>query len=63
MHQPIDESDDAGGVGEDLVPFAKGAVGGQDHAAVLLMAARDDLEEQVRIASVVGQVAALVHAQ
>ena len=30
MHQPIDEGDDAGGVGEDLVPFAEGFVGGQD---------------------------------
>jgi hypothetical protein len=26
MHQPIHEGDDAGGVGEDLIPFAKGLV-------------------------------------
>ena len=26
MHQPINEGDDAGGVGEDLVPFAKALV-------------------------------------
>ncbi len=23
MHEPVDEGDDAGGIGEDLVPFAE----------------------------------------
>ena len=53
MHQPIDEGDDAGGVGEDLVPFAKAFVRGQDRGP-LLIAAGDDFEQQIRVTSVVG---------
>ena len=52
VHEPIDEGDDTGGVREDLGPFAKRIRGDDD--GVFLVAARDDLEEQVRIARVVG---------
>ena len=48
MDQPIDEGDDAGGVGEDLVPFAKRLVGGEYRGA-LLIPTRDDLEQQVGV--------------
>ena len=57
MHEPIDEGDHAGGIGEDLVPFAEGFVRGQNDAAVQLIAAGDDLEEQVGITGVVGEIA------
>ena len=30
MHEPIDEGDDTGGIGEDLGPFAEGLVGGDN---------------------------------
>jgi hypothetical protein len=36
VHESIDESDDAAGVGEDLVPFAEGLVGGEDDRTVLV---------------------------
>jgi hypothetical protein len=35
MHEAVHEGDDAGGVGEDLVPFAECFVGGQDRGALL----------------------------
>jgi hypothetical protein len=63
MHEPIDEGDETGGIGEDLVPFAEGLVGGQQHTAVLLIAARDHLEEQVSVAGVVGEIPYLVRAK
>src|SRR4029434_1037817 len=59
MHETIDEGDHAGGVGEDLVPFGKGAVGGDDGAR-LLVAARDELEEEVGMAVGVGEIADLI---
>ena len=60
VQQPIDERDDAGGVGEDLVPFAEGFVGGEENGALLLVAAGDHLEEQIGVACVVGEIADLV---
>ena len=62
MHQSIDQGDDAGGVWEDLVPFAKALVRGQDRGP-LLIAARDDFEQQIGIAGIVGQVPDLIDAQ
>jgi hypothetical protein len=59
VDEAVDERDDAGGVGEDLVPFGEGAVGG-DEGGFGLVAARDDLEQQVGVAFGVGQVADLV---
>ena len=62
MHQPIHEGDDTGGVGEDLVPFAKGLVRGQD-GGPLLITAGDDFEQQIGVTSVVGQIPDLIDAQ
>jgi hypothetical protein len=59
VHEPIDEGYDAGGVREDLGPFAERFIRGDDDG-VFLVAARDDLEEQVRIARVVGEVPDLI---
>ena len=62
MHEAVDEGDDARGVGEHLVPFSEGLVGGE-HDRAALIATRDDLEEQVGIAVVVGQVSHLIDTQ
>jgi hypothetical protein len=53
MHESIDERDDTAGIGEDFGPFAERLIGG-DNDRVFLIAARDDLEEQVGIARVIG---------
>ena len=60
MHKTVDERDDAGGIGEDLVPFAERFVGRQDHRTMQLIAARDHLEEQIGVTRVVGEVSDLV---
>ena len=62
MGEAVDEPDGAGRVGEDGVPVAEGDVRGEDDR-LLLVAARDDLEEQVRGVGIVGQVADLIDAQ
>src|SRR5215471_14335592 len=59
MNEAIDEGDDAGSVGEHLVPFDERTVGGDDRAR-LLVAARDELEEEVGVAVGVGEVADLI---
>ena len=48
MNEPVDEGDDASGIGKHLVPFGKGFVRGQDHAAAQLVAPGNDLEEEVQ---------------
>src|ERR1700679_3804309 len=63
VQEPVDESDDAGGVGEDLGPLGEGLVGAQDDRARSLVATGDDLEEEVGVAAVVGEVADLIDAQ
>ena len=60
MHETVDECYDASGVGEDLIPFAEGFVGCQDERTAQLIAARDDLEEQIRIASIVSEISDLI---
>ena len=50
------------GVGEDRVPVAEGEIG-REHDRLLLVAARDDLEEEVGGVRVVGEVADLVDGQ
>jgi hypothetical protein len=60
VHESIDERDDATGVGEDFGPFAEGLVGDNDHGAALI-AASDDLEEQVGVAGVIREIPDLVH--
>ena len=57
--EAVDQRGDAAGVGEDVGPFVEGEIGREDEG-LLLVAPRDDLEEQVRGAGVVGEVADLV---
>ena len=57
--ESVDEGDGAGGIGEDGVPVLEGQVGGDEQGAVLVAAA-DELEEEVGGASVVGEVSELV---
>src|SRR5262249_57309417 len=59
MNEAIDEGDDAGSVGEHLVPFDERTVGG-DERARLFVAAGDELEEEVGVAVGVGKVADLI---
>ena len=57
--ESVDEGDGARGIGEDGVPVFEGQVGGDEQGAVLVAAA-DELEEEVGSASVVGEVSELV---
>ena len=59
LHETVDHGDDAGGAGEDGPPLLEGQVGGDD-GGPLLVAAADDVVEQVRRAGVAGEVADLV---
>jgi hypothetical protein len=59
VQEAIDESDDAGGVGEGVLPLDEGLVGGEDDRAVFVTMG-DDLEEEVGVAGVVGEIADLV---
>ena len=63
MHEPIDESHDTGGIGKDLVPLAEGFVGGKYQRTAQLVPARDHLEQQVRVARVIGQISNFIHAE
>ena len=62
VDQPIDQGDDSGGVGKDLVPLAERSVGG-DEDGFFLVATADDLEQQVGVAIGVGEVADLIDDQ
>ena len=62
MHEAIDERDDAGGVGENLVPLTEGFIGYYQRTAQLVTT-RSYLEQQVRVACVISQIAHLVHAE
>ena len=57
--QAVDERHRAGGVGEDGVPVLEGQVGGDEQGAVLVAAA-DELEEEVGGPCVVGEISQLV---
>ena len=59
VDETIDERHDTGGVGKYLAPLSEGFVGRQDDR-VLLIAPGDDLEEQVGVTGVVGEVADFV---
>jgi hypothetical protein len=61
MHEPVDESDHTGGIGEDLVPFGKGFVGCENERTAQLISASDDLEEQVCVAGVIGEISNFVN--
>jgi len=60
VREAVDQRDDAGGVGEDLVAFGGELAGGQDDRPLALVAAVDDPEEQVGVAGVVGEIPELV---
>src|ERR1700683_5467179 len=62
MGEAVEERGDAGGVGEDGIPFLKGFVGGQDHG-VAFVAVVDDFEQQVGGVGVIGQITYLVEHQ
>lgn len=62
MQEAVQQSDNAGGVGKDLVPLFEGTVGGDNHR-LAFVAAVDDLVEQIGGFVVEGQVADLVNAQ
>ena len=57
--ESVDEGDGARGIGEDGVPVLEGQVGSDEQGAVLVAAA-DELEEEVGGASVVGEVSELI---
>ena len=57
--QAIDQSYGARGVGEDGVPVLEGQIGGDEQGAVLVAAA-DELEEQVGGPCVVGEISQFV---
>ena len=59
MDEAIDESDDAGGVGEDLVPLGEGFVG-REHDWFFMVAAADDLEEEVSVMGAAREISQLV---
>src|SRR5439155_11036060 len=55
VHDAVDQRGDGRGVGEDAGPFAERQVGGEGETPSLV-AATDDLEEQIGGAGVVGQI-------
>src|ERR1700719_1681509 len=59
MEQPVEQRGGDDGIPEDVAPFGKAAVGGEDHGA-LFVAGVDELEEQVAAAGGDRQVADLV---
>jgi len=59
VDESIDERDNGGGVGKDFSPLAKHLIGG-DQQRAFEVAAGDDLEEQVGVAGVIGEIAELV---
>ena len=62
VKQAIEKGRGHNGIAENLAPFRKAAIGGQDHGAPLI-AGIDQLEEQVAAAGHDRQVADLVHDQ
>ena len=59
LSKAIHESSDAGGAGKYNTPLLEGKVGGDDGRA-LLMAATDDLIEQIGGARITGQIPQLI---
>lgn len=55
MNQTVDERDHASGIGKHLRPFTERLIRGYQRA-LLLVAAADELEEQIRMAIRIGQV-------
>ena len=62
MGEAVQQRGDAGGVGEDGIPFLEGFVGGQDHG-IAFIAVVDDFEQQVGGVGVISQITHLVDHQ
>lgn len=62
VSEAVEQGGDAGGVGEDLVPFFEGSIGGNGDS-LIFVALIDHRVEQVRGVAVVGKVAHFVNAQ
>ena len=62
MDQPVNECHDAGRVGEHFVPVSKRFIGCQQRA-FLLVAAADQLEQQVGITAGIREVPNLINGQ
>src|SRR3954454_6850003 len=62
VDETVDQRHHAGGVGEHLTPFGKGAVGG-DQRAFVLIPPRDQLEHQVGVTIGVGEIADFIDDQ
>ena len=62
MDESVDEGDDASGIGKDVIPLGEGFVSSQDDGA-LEVPSSNDLEEEVGVAVVVGEIADLVDAR
>src|SRR5271157_4556763 len=62
MGEAVQQGGDAGGVGEDGVPFLEGLVGGQEDG-IAFIAVVDDFEQQVGSVSVVGEVTTFIDDQ
>jgi len=59
MEQPVEQRGSDHGITEDVAPFGKAAVGGEDHGA-LFVTGVDELEEQITPTGGDGEVADLV---
>ena len=62
VEQPVEQRGGDDGIAEDVAPFGKAAVGGEDHGAAFV-AGVDELEKQIAAAGHDGQVADLVDDQ
>jgi hypothetical protein len=60
MGEAVEESGDAGGVGEDGVPFLKAFIGSQDDG-IAFVTVVDDFEQQVGGVGIVGEIPYFVH--
>ncbi len=54
VNEPVDERDDAGGVGKDLAPASESLVGAEQERLLRFVATCDDLEQEIGVAAVVG---------
>jgi len=62
MDEAINQGGDAGRGGEDLAPFSERTIG-RHQGALVLISARDELEQQIGMAVRVGEVSDLVDDQ
>ena len=60
LHEPVGDRGSNGGVVENVAPLGEGCVGGDNGRALVTMARRDDLIEEVRSLLIERQVAQLV---